>query len=280
MFERYTEKAGRVIFFARFEASQVGSPRIETGHLLVGLLREHKGLIQFLPLADVESILKQIEVATPARASVPVTAAMPFSDESRRVVQYAMEEAERLNHRHVGTEHILLGLLREKDCFAAKLMVVRGADLVQLRARFDRTAPQPSPPKERGRFLAGRSKEPAHVEIHGVRHYAGYIRDGVGKIRSYQWHWHKKAWKARDLVVHCTTGKFSLEIGLAVDAANFVLVERGWKKDYCFICRWELFESDDEHGVGYTNGRNWLCMECCERFIERDFFSSSHSDIT
>jgi hypothetical protein len=280
MFERYTEKARRVIFFARFEASQYGSPRIQSEHILIGLLREHKGLILLLPHADAESIRKQIEAATPTRPSVPVTAAMPLSDESRRVLQHATEEAERLNHRHVGTEHILLGLLREENCFAAKLLVERGAVLGQLRARLVRRADQPFETKERGRLLASRPRESVNLEIHGVRHYADYIRDVVGMIRTYHWHWHKKAWKARDLVVHRKTGKFSLEIGLAVDAEKFMVVERGWKKDYCFICRWELFESDDEHGVGYTNGRNWLCMECCERFIERDFFSSSYSDIT
>ena len=80
--------------------------------------------------------------------------------------------------------------------------------------------------------------------------------------------------------IHRKTGKFSLDLSLGADTENFILVAQGWKKDHCFICRWELYESDDEHGTGYTNGRNWLCTECYERFIDRDFFSSSQPKIT
>jgi hypothetical protein len=58
-------------------------------------------------------------------------------------------------------------------------------------------------------------------------------------------------------------------------------VQQGWKKDHCVVCRWELYEAEDEHGTGYTNGRTWLCMECYERFVQRpDFFSSSQSEMT
>ena len=99
-------------------------------------------------------------------------------------------------------------------------------------------------------------------------------------IRLYNWHWHKIHWKPRDIVVNRKTGKVSFEMSLARDNDNFMLVKEGWKKDHCFLCRWELFESEDEHGTGYTNGRIWLCLECCERFILNDFFASSHSDIT
>jgi hypothetical protein len=102
----------------------------------------------------------------------------------------------------------------------------------------------------------------------------------VKMIRSYNWHWHKTKWKPRDVIVHRPDGKLSFEMSLASDAEKFMMAEQGWKKDRCFICGWELFESDDEHGTGYTNGRNWLCMECCERFIQNDFFSSSHPEMT
>ena len=72
MFERYTEKARRVIFFARFEASQFGSPNIESEHLLLGLLREDKGLTnRFLRShVAVESIRKQIEAQTTVREKI------------------------------------------------------------------------------------------------------------------------------------------------------------------------------------------------------------------
>ena len=115
MFERYTEKARRVIFFARYEASQFGSPYIETEHLLLGLLREDKALTnRFLRShASVESIRKQIEGHTTIREKVSTSVDLPLSNECKRVLAYAAEEAERLSHKHIGTEHLLLGLLRE-----------------------------------------------------------------------------------------------------------------------------------------------------------------------
>ena len=114
MFERYTEKARRVIFFARYEASQFGSPYIETEHLLLGLLREDKALTnRFLRShASVESIRKQIEAHTTIREKVSTSVDLPLSNECKRVLAYAAEEAERLGHKHIGTEHLLLGLLR------------------------------------------------------------------------------------------------------------------------------------------------------------------------
>ena len=118
MFERYTEKARRVIFFARYEASQFGSPCIETEHLLLGLLREDKALAnRFLrSSASVDSIRKQIEVHTTLREKVSTSVDLPLSHECKRVLAYGAEEAERLNHKHIGTEHLLLGLLREEKC--------------------------------------------------------------------------------------------------------------------------------------------------------------------
>ena len=107
MFERYTEKARRVIFFARYEASQFGSPFIETEHLLLGLLREDKALTnRFLRShASIESIRKQIEGRTPIREKVSTSVDLPLSQECKRVLAYAAEEAERLTHKHIGTEH-------------------------------------------------------------------------------------------------------------------------------------------------------------------------------
>jgi len=131
MFEKYTEKARRVIFFARYEASQFGSPYIETEHLLLGLLREDKALAnRFLPPdASAESIRKQIESRTTTRERVSTSVDMPISKECARVLAYAAEEAERLSHKYVGTEHLLLGLLREEKCFAASILHERGLRL-------------------------------------------------------------------------------------------------------------------------------------------------------
>src|SRR5438270_26939 len=149
MFERYTEKARRVIFFARYEASQFGSPYIETEHLLLGLLREDKALTnRFLRShASVESIRKQIEGHTTIREKVSTSVDLPLSNECKRVLAYAAEEAERLSHRHIGTEHLLLGLLREEKCFAAEILHERGLRLSTIREELARTTQEKAQPQ-------------------------------------------------------------------------------------------------------------------------------------
>src|SRR6266487_2979150 len=139
MFERYTEKARRVIFFARYEASQYGSPYIESEHLLLGILREDKALTKrFLRSVSVESIRKQIDSQTTVRAKTSTSVDLPLSDESKRVLAYAAEEAERLGHKHIGTEHLLLGLLREEKSFAAEILQERGLRLSTMREELGR----------------------------------------------------------------------------------------------------------------------------------------------
>jgi ATP-dependent Clp protease ATP-binding subunit ClpC len=147
MFERYTEKARRVIFFARYEASQFGSPYIETEHLLLGLLREDKALTnRFLRShASVDSIRKQIEGHTTIREKVSTSVDLPLSNECKRVLAYAAEEAERLSHKHIGTEHLLLGLLREEKCFAAEILHERGLKLLEIRAELSRATQEKAP---------------------------------------------------------------------------------------------------------------------------------------
>jgi len=135
MFERYTEKARRVIFFARYEASQFGSPYIESEHLLLGLLREDKTLThRFLAsYSSVELIRKKIESHTIIREKTATSVDLALSNECKRILAYAGEEAERLSHKHIGTEHLLLGLLREENCFAAQLLRERGIEIEDAR---------------------------------------------------------------------------------------------------------------------------------------------------
>ena len=136
MFERYTERARRVIFFARYEASQLGSPSIETEHLLLGLIREGKGLTSRLfgkSELSTEEIRKEIEDASPYREKVSTSVDIPLSADSKRVLGYAAEEAERMLHNYIGTEHILLGLLREENAVAARILGQKGMRLPAVR---------------------------------------------------------------------------------------------------------------------------------------------------
>src|SRR5947209_19599762 len=142
VFERYTEKARRVIFFARYEASQYGSPYIETEHLLLGLMREDKALAnRFLrQQGSIESIRKEIEARITIRERISTSVEVPLSAECKRILNMAGEEAERLGVKHVGTEHLLLGILREEKCFGAEILMERGLRLSTLREELARTS--------------------------------------------------------------------------------------------------------------------------------------------
>ena len=136
MFERYTERARRVLFFARYEASQLGSISIETEHLLLGLVREGKGLTSRIfarSHLSLEGIRKDVEGRTVFREKVSTSVEIPFSTETTRVLQFAAEEADRLLHNYVGTEHLLLGILREERCVAASILVEKGMRLNAVR---------------------------------------------------------------------------------------------------------------------------------------------------
>jgi len=136
MFERYTEKARRVIFFARYEASQFGAPAIEPEHLLLGLMREDKTLTgRFFPRAQItiEAIRREIESRTLLRERIPTSVELPLAPETKRVLHYSHEESDRLQHRHIGTEHLLLGLLREERSMAAQILFDRGLRLAAVR---------------------------------------------------------------------------------------------------------------------------------------------------
>jgi ATP-dependent Clp protease ATP-binding subunit ClpC len=150
MFERYTEKARRVIFFARYEASQFGSTLIETEYLLLGILREDKALTnRFLRSsgASIESIRKQIEAHTTVREWIATSLDLPLSNEAKRVLAYANSEAEQLGQKHIGTEHLLLGILREEKCFAAEILHERGLRLLAIRDELAKAAHQPPVPR-------------------------------------------------------------------------------------------------------------------------------------
>jgi len=125
-----------VIFFARYEASQLGSNSIETEHLLLGLIREGKGLTSRIfskSHLSMESIRKEIEGRALYRDKVSTSVDIPLSPESKRTLGYASEEAERMLHNYIGTEHILLGLMREEKCVAAAILAEKGMRLSAVR---------------------------------------------------------------------------------------------------------------------------------------------------
>jgi len=143
VFERYTEPARRVLFFSRYAASQLGGRAIETEHLLVGLLREGKGLTSGLfarAQVSLDAVQSEIKARTPVRESIPTSVEIPFSTETKRVLRFTAEEADRLGHTHIGPEHLLLGLLSERQSMAAVLLEQKGIQLDTARQEIIRLA--------------------------------------------------------------------------------------------------------------------------------------------
>lgn len=140
MFERYTEKARRVIFFARYEASQYGSKSIDTEHILLALLREDPALMHRFRLGLPPEIRDEIERVIHRGERISTSVEMPLSADSHKILQFAAEEADRLADRHIDTQHILLGILRVEKSLAAKLLQAKGAQADAIRVQMAQTA--------------------------------------------------------------------------------------------------------------------------------------------
>ena len=144
MFEKYNEKARRALFFARYEASKLGSKVIESEHLLLGILREGEDIIKEIFArfnVKPEDVRREIEGDRIFVERISSTAELPLSEESKKILAYASHEAESMMHPYVGTEHLLIGLLRVDGCVAGRLL--DGAGLQPLRrARGDDLAHQ------------------------------------------------------------------------------------------------------------------------------------------
>jgi uncharacterized protein YbbC (DUF1343 family) len=168
MFERYTEMARRVIFFARYEASQFGASMIEPEHLLLGLSREDKPLFaRFLTdgKQSLESIRGQIEQRSSSKERMPTSVELPLAPETKLALSYAHEESERLGNRHIGTEHLLLGLLRVERSIAAQILFELGLRIDAMRDVLARKVEAPRSyvrssdrPERRKRIMLGVEK--------------------------------------------------------------------------------------------------------------------------
>src|SRR4030095_12737982 len=137
MFERYNEPARRSLFFSRYEASMLGSRVIGTEHLLLGVLKEREPLRrELLGTANVTAdALRQIMYARAGASAAPldVSVEIPFNSDAKDVLQYAAEEADRLLHRHIGPEHLLLGLLSVERGLAWDVLREKGLTLTSVR---------------------------------------------------------------------------------------------------------------------------------------------------
>jgi len=137
MFERYTERARRSIFYARELVSVYGSMLIDTEHVLLGILREDPNVIaRFLPSKTNEDIRAEVEKGIVAKPKIPTSIDIPLSKGSERILAHAMEEAEMLCHPEVEVEHLLLDVVREEDGAAGQILRSAGLNVIAMRQQL------------------------------------------------------------------------------------------------------------------------------------------------
>jgi len=141
MYERFTERAKKLIVHARTEAKRLNSDFVRTEHMLLGLVRERDGVaaraLENLGV-DLDDLQRGIEQQMRRGAISSVSDDIPFSPSSKKVLEYAIDEARKLNHPYVGTEHILLGLLREGESAAFRLLEANRIDLAGVQEEIGR----------------------------------------------------------------------------------------------------------------------------------------------
>ena len=134
MFGRFTERAQRVLVLAQEEARRLNSNFIGTEHLLLGLVREGSGIaaraLQNMGI-DLSKVRQEVEKII-GKGDKP-SHAISYTPRAKRVIELAIEEGQNLGHNYVGTEHILLGLLREGEGIAAQVLSNLGIDVKNAR---------------------------------------------------------------------------------------------------------------------------------------------------
>jgi len=136
MFNKFTERARKVILLAKEEAKRFNHDYIGTEHILLGLIREGEGVaaavLQKLGLSP-EKIRLEVEKLVQSGPSTMVSGDIPFTPKAKKVIELAMEEARSLGHNYIGTEHLLLGLIREGEGVASQVLMNLGLDLNRVR---------------------------------------------------------------------------------------------------------------------------------------------------
>ena len=135
MFERFTDRARRVVVLAQEEARLLNHNYIGTEHILLGLIHEGEGVaakaLESLGIS-LEAVRAQVEEIIGHGGTAP-SGHIPFTPRAKKVLELSLREALQLGHNYIGTEHILLGLIREGEGVAAQVLVKLGADLSRVR---------------------------------------------------------------------------------------------------------------------------------------------------
>ena len=196
MFERFTERAKQVVVLAQEEARALKHNYIGTEHILLGLLREEEGLAaRVLESLDVtvEEVRAQVaRIIGPGDEPI-VSGQIPFTPRAKKVLELSLREALSLKHNYIGTEHILLGLVRENEGVAARILLDFDADAEKIRSEIMRVLSGPG--------------GPGLVHTETVQHRAGRIGwTSYGPL----------AQRAPSLLLGSALGTFSLGVGIFI----------------------------------------------------------------
>jgi len=135
MFKRFTDRARRVVVMAQEEARMLNHSFIGTEHILLGLIREGEGVaaeaLESLGIS-LDAVRQQVEEIIGRGQHAP-SGHIPFTPQAKKVLELSLSESKALGHHYIGTEHILLGLIREGDGVAAQVLVKLGADRIRVR---------------------------------------------------------------------------------------------------------------------------------------------------
>ncbi len=135
MFERFTDRARRVVVLAQQEARELGHNYIGTEHILLGMVREGEGVaVEALKSLGIslETVRHQVEEMI-GRGQDEPSGHIPFTPRAKKVLELSLRESHQFGHRYIGTEHILLGVIREGEGVAAQVLIKLGADLSRVR---------------------------------------------------------------------------------------------------------------------------------------------------
>src|SRR4026208_941897 len=153
MFERFTDKGRKIIILAREEAERHQNDYLGTEHLVLAILRESDGIALMILKKmglSTEQVRLEIERNLPGGGTTMTFGEIPFSPRVKKVIEYGVEEARLLGHNHIGSEHLLLGLLREEEGIGGKILRSLGANLLTAR-QLTVTFLRKSTPRERDR---------------------------------------------------------------------------------------------------------------------------------
>jgi len=181
MFDRYTQSALQVLGVAKEQAARLGSASIESEHLLLGIMRScEPELDEILKVKDLEGVFRT-ELPATDHEDVNPAQVMPLSNQSKRILAYAAEEALRLSSAEISTGHLLLGVLREPESVGARFMVIRNIDMRLVRltmttlsrsqaavARRSSSSPMGWAGTVKQRFWVGRAGQIAALILLGI----------------------------------------------------------------------------------------------------------------